>query len=262
MSIVGTVALVAIGAYFVGGRWRRTNERSRSASRPYFQARSATSQPLSTHPTPPIRPAPSHPVPPWEAERSSKAKEAGRRGEEKVRSELLRLQLDALHDIILVDDKGPTQIDHVVKTPSGFVVLETKNYTGFVFGRWKASTWTQRVEHDGEKRDIPFQNPVHQNFRHRKAVEHALGGSSIAVVSHVVFVGDAKIGDSVARCILSFDKLGHALWFSGKPRADSGNLEAAWERLRLAAQRGELRRDEHLAALRSRPEWFDEHAPF
>lgn len=201
-------------------------------------------------------------MPSWEARWSSKAREAGQLGEEKVQRELHRLQLDALHDIILVDDRGPTQIDHVVKTPSGFVVLETKNYTGFIFGSWDSSSWTQRVEHGGKKRDIPFQNPVHQNFRHRKAVEHAVGESSIAVTSHVVFVGDAKIGDSVASRILSFDKLGDTLWFPGKPRVDSGNLEAAWQRLRLAVQRGELRRNEHLAMLRSPPEWPDEAIPF
>lgn len=282
LGAVAVVVVVVIGVCLSGRQRRHKEEHSNPVSSFYSSAQSTTWQPLSDRPAPPFHPAPRHPVwqpssnypapsfqpvprrsvPSWKTEQLNKARETGQQGEEKVRRELHSLQLDALHDIILVDDRGPTQIDHVVKTPSGFVVLETKNYTGFIFGRWDSSSWTQRIEHDGKEHDIPFQNPVRQNFRHRKAVEHAIGESSIAVASYVVFVGDAKIGDSVASRILKFDKLGHTLWSSERPRANSGNLEAAWERLRLAAQRGELRRDEHLAMLRSRPEWPDEHIPF
>ena len=51
----------------------------------------------------------------------------GMAGEWKVRQALPWQKATALNDVIIADDRGLTQIDHLVLTPAGIVVLETKN---------------------------------------------------------------------------------------------------------------------------------------
>lgn len=51
------------------------------------------------------------------------------------------------NDIVLPrpDGKGTTQIDHVVVSPFGIFVIETKNYAGWIFGDETSRYWTQVI---------------------------------------------------------------------------------------------------------------------
>jgi len=55
-----------------------------------------------------------------------KAELKGRKGEAAVAEVLARAGLPALHDVIVQDDWGLTQVDHLVRLPDGIAVLETK----------------------------------------------------------------------------------------------------------------------------------------
>ena len=62
----------------------------------------------------------------------------GARGERRVNS-ILDRQLPSgkykvFHDVTLHTSQGPTQIDHIVVSRYGVFVVETKNYTGWIFG--------------------------------------------------------------------------------------------------------------------------------
>ncbi|MEA1052253.1 nuclease-related domain-containing protein [Lamprobacter modestohalophilus] len=108
-------------------------------------------------------------------------------GERAVARVLKRQALRVANDIILPDGRGGlTQIDHLVLTPTGILVIETKNYSGLIFGREREARWTQVV---GRHRH-PFQNPLRQNYGHIKAVETLT--TTIAVEGRVVFVGRAR----------------------------------------------------------------------
>lgn len=48
-----------------------------------------------------------------------------------------------LHDVTLPLASGTTQIDHIVLSRYGIHVIETKNYSGWIFGDVKSRTWTQ-----------------------------------------------------------------------------------------------------------------------
>ena len=69
---------------------------------------------------------------------------------------VLRRRLDAsiyhvLNDIYLpLDDGSTTQIDHVVVSPFGVFVIETKTYKGWIFGNPRDAQWTQ-VLHNGSQ---------------------------------------------------------------------------------------------------------------
>ena len=115
----------------------------------------------------------------------------GARGEKRV-NRVLDRQLPSreyrtFHNITLESSHGPTQIDHIVVSRYGVFVIETKNYDGWIFGDAKSKQWTQTIY--GHK--SRFQNPLHQNYKHVKAVQSFLSLSPHHVYSVVVFVGNA-----------------------------------------------------------------------
>ncbi len=76
-----------------------------------------------------------------------------------------------LNDCTLPDEQsGTTQIDHILLSPFGIFVIETKNYTGWIFGGERQKMWTQKIY----KNSYKFQNPLHQNYKHMKVLEDVL----------------------------------------------------------------------------------------
>ncbi|MGE0621465.1 MAG: NERD domain-containing protein [Pseudomonadales bacterium] len=93
-----------------------------------------------------------------------------------------------LHNVTLRTPDGTTQIDHIVVSPFGLFVIETKNLSGWIFGDARSKRWTQSLF----RKKFQFQNPLHQNFKHVKAVEAHTGLSLREIHSVVVFVGKSR----------------------------------------------------------------------
>lgn len=96
-----------------------------------------------------------------------------------------------LNDCTLPDEQNQTtQIDHILLSPFGIFVIETKNYKGWIFGNQHQKTWTQKIY----KKSFKFQNPLHQNYKHQKVLEDIL--SDIVepqfIYSLVVFMPDCE----------------------------------------------------------------------
>jgi restriction system protein len=121
----------------------------------------------------------------------------GARGERRVNSILDRKlpsnEYEIFHDVTLPSSHGSTQIDHIVVSKYGIFVIETKNYTGWIFGDAKSKQWTQVVFKEKNR----FMNPLRQNYKHTKAVESFFSLRPKYVHSVVVFVGDAKFKTDV-----------------------------------------------------------------
>ena len=99
----------------------------------------------------------------------------------------------SFHNVTLrTPNGGTTQIDHIFVSCYGIFVVETKNMKGCISGGKHESPWTQQFP----KQSFKFQNPLHQNFKHVKALEavlvKALGAvfPAEAIHSVVVFAGD------------------------------------------------------------------------
>lgn len=105
--------------------------------------------------------------------RRVKAELKGRRGEDAVIVALARLGLPALHDVVLPDARGLTQVDHLVRLPGVLLVLETKTYAGLVTGSVRDREWVQHLR--GGMVRTTFQNPLLQNHRHVEAVRWTVG---------------------------------------------------------------------------------------
>ena len=92
-----------------------------------------------------------------------------------------------VNNVTLPTEEGSTQVDHVIVSEFGVFVVETKNMKGWIFGNPNQKTWTQKIYKHSSK----FQNPLHQNYMHVKALESLLGLNEQQVHSVVVFVGDS-----------------------------------------------------------------------
>ncbi|HOW43518.1 MAG TPA: NERD domain-containing protein [Candidatus Omnitrophota bacterium] len=94
------------------------------------------------------------------------------------------------NNIILKTPDGTTQIDHILISPYGVFVIETKSFKGWIFGDAHQKRWTQSLF--GPYRSsikYQFQNPIHQNYKHVKAVQDFLGIDSKSIFNLIVFAG-------------------------------------------------------------------------
>lgn len=106
-----------------------------------------------------------------------------------IRAEFAAPDHHLLNHITLRLPDGTTQIDHILISRFGVLVIETKDYKGWIFADSQRPTWTQ-VFPNGK---FQFQNPIFQNMRHLQAVRSLLDFlPPETITSAVVFTGDAE----------------------------------------------------------------------
>ena len=87
-----------------------------------------------------------------------------------------------------------SQIDHILINRNGIFVIETKNYSGRIYGNNMQQEWTQVLKYGKVKNK--FYNPVKQNLTHIYRIKEVLE-TNIPIKSMVVFVkGNTKYIDS------------------------------------------------------------------
>ena len=117
----------------------------------------------------------------------------GARGESRVANLLSRLdnsKYRALNDLLIGTARGTSQIDHVVVSPQGIFVIETKNYSGWIHGGETSEYWTQtfyRKKHE-------FRNPIKQNWAHVFGLKEILRDfGPITYHPIIVFTGSSEL---------------------------------------------------------------------
>lgn len=111
----------------------------------------------------------------------------GKRGEKKVDriiGKTVEKQQYVINNLILLTDGKSSQIDHIVINPRGIFVIETKNYSGEIYGAESQREWTQVLAYGNVKNKI--YNPLKQNATHVYNVKKVVG--NLPVYSLVVFV--------------------------------------------------------------------------
>ena len=76
----------------------------------------------------------------------------------------------SFNNFIVQDESGSTQIDHIIVAKYGVFVVETKDWSGWIFGNERDEKWTQNIF--GAK--TRFQNPLRQNYRHKMSLSKYL----------------------------------------------------------------------------------------
>ena len=94
-----------------------------------------------------------------------------------------------LNNIMVEDEKGTHQIDHVVISKYGIFVIEMKNYYGLIIGNQYKEKWYQYLG----KRKYPFHNPMYQNYGHVKTLSIALNLSEELFIPITCFSNQVKL---------------------------------------------------------------------
>ena len=164
--------------------------------------------------------------PRWAAFSEFKAGITGRKGEGAVARELERLGAQALSDVILEDERGLTQIDHLVRGTDRLLVLETKTLGGRISGTPLCESWTQHLGPGELERVTVFQSPLWQNLRHVRAVEAVVAPLGVPVIGHVVMAGPAALSAELQTVVTPLAALAGVI-AAAMPLAAGRDTEAA-----------------------------------
>ena len=124
-------------------------------------------------------------------------------GEFWLRKELSKLPSDKyfiLNNIMIKSSKSTHQIDHIVISKFGIFVIEMKNYYGLITGSEYNDKW---IQHLG-KNKYYFNNPIHQNYGHIKALEELLNLDKSKFISIICVSNQAKLKTN-AKNVINID---------------------------------------------------------
>lgn len=153
-----------------------------------------------------------------------------------------------LNNVTLQTANGTTQIDHILVSRHGIFVIETKNVDGWIFGDAHSAQWTV-VKHG---RKFRMQNPLHQNFRHVRAVVDFLGVDEDKVRSVVMFWGECEFKTSLPENVLARGYSAYIQGFQEQVFTDT-EVQALLDGLRAGAMpQSWATRRRHLASLAAR----------
>ncbi|MDO4427780.1 MAG: nuclease-related domain-containing protein [Moraxella sp.] len=105
------------------------------------------------------------------------------------------------HNIAIYNGETTTQIDHIYLSIYGIFVLETKHYSGWIYGGQYNKYWTQTFK----SKKHQFKNPIHQNYGHIKFLENFLTIEFEKFHSVIVFSGDSEFKTALPKNVCSIN---------------------------------------------------------
>lgn len=172
------------------------------------------------------------------------------RGEKSERKVILSLLKEGInpkaifHDLyIQKPNREYTQIDVAVATKAGIIVLEVKDYSGWIFGNEHQKYWTQILAFGKEKHR--FYNPVMQNYGHIQAIRQCLPNNpDIPIFSVIVFFGNSEFKNVTCNADNTFIIYPHSIRqvvadIMLQPDANYGNKYEIMELFTTAVQNGD-----------------------
>lgn len=129
----------------------------------------------------------------------------GARGERKVSGFLQNLPENyyVIDDLTIPTRNSTTQIDHVVVSVYGIFVIETKNYTGWIYGSNNTKKWKQCFP----SKSNYFYNPVKQNWAHIYALSDLLKIDKYAFKPVVAFSDEATLKVTSSTPVINMSQL-------------------------------------------------------
>ena len=158
-------------------------------------------------------------------------------GAARIRRALEARSPDVLHDFILPGAYGGlTKIDHALLTAGGILCIQTKHYSGIVFGGADEPQWTN-VDGTSRRR---FLNPLIQNEGRTRALQNVV--PDVPVANIVVFTGNVEFPTPPPKNVLRVGDLeGFIAKFVFGP-SKVKDWDAAWLTVKSAALTDEATR--------------------
>ena len=126
----------------------------------------------------------------------------GRIGQFRIRRALSQRSPDVLHDFIIPGAYGGlAKIDHAILTAGGILCIQTKHFSGIVFGGENEPQWTNV---DGVHRRR-FLNPLIQNEGRTRALRKVV--PDVPVDNLVIFTGSVEFTTPLAKNVIHVSQL-------------------------------------------------------
>lgn len=156
---------------------------------------------------------------------------------QKVLSDISHDRIDGL--LLPNGDDGEIQIDHLLLTSRGLLIVDIKDVVGTVFGSDKMQEWTVIAE----DRRFTFSNPQPALYDRIAAVRHIV--RQVPVAGRIVFLDGAEFTKGVPNLVAGIDDLQAEF---GEPDKSTANVKVEafkphWDLIRkeaLGAQVGEM----------------------
>ncbi len=182
----------------------------------------------------------------------------GRRGESLTVRELQLVKLfgrsgKILRNVYIPTDSGETsEIDVIFVTQKGIFVIESKNYSGWIFGDEKNAYWTAMLPN---RQKNTFYNPIKQNHTHMKwlgkYLEEDIPLFSIIVFSERCELKKVTVESSDVR-VIKRDRLYaniRELWEQTEDRLDREKVLEIYEKCKKLTNASKAVKQAHVAAI-------------
>ncbi len=115
---------------------------------------------------------------------------------------LERVAFEAVHQVLVPDGMGGfIHVDHLLLTPRGVLVLDTRRVAGLIFGGDQMSDWTVM----GRGRRYTFDNPQPALYDRIAAVKAMVG--EVPVEGRLLFSNVGKFTKGIPRWVLMLDAI-------------------------------------------------------
>jgi len=152
-----------------------------------------------------------------------------------------------INDIIINVDGKTAQIDHIVINKNGVYVIETKNYSGRIYGSDDRKYWTQTLA--GGRVKNSFYSPVRQNLVHVAKLRELLG-ERVFLTPVVVFVQN-NTKYIISSCVAPISALKKRLQLPQKKKPYTPDEMSEIYGL-ITSLKGDVSKSEHTGQIRER----------
>lgn len=169
-----------------------------------------------------------------------------RKGGNRLKKVLNDIGHDRIDDLLIPNgDEGEIQIDHLLLTSKGLLIVDIKHAVGTVFGSDKMQEWT--VISDEHR--FTFSNPQAALYDRIAAVRHIV--RQVPVAGRILFLDGAEFTKGVPGMVCTLDELlyefGEADKAAAKVKVDA--FKPHWDLIRKAALGTQV---EHIISNRKR----------
>ncbi len=153
-------------------------------------------------------------------------------GGDRLQRALDEISYDRVDGILIPNgDDGEIQIDHMLLTARGLLIIDIKDVAGTVFGSDKMEKWTVI----SNKHRFTFSNPQPALYDRIAAVRHIV--RQVPVEGRVIFLDEAEFTKGVPQLVANIDQL---LADFGEPDEAAGKFKVEafkphWDLVRKAA---------------------------
>jgi restriction system protein len=151
------------------------------------------------------------------------------------------------HDVIIPSGNGTTQIDHLIVSPFGVFIVETKNLKGWIYGDAYQETWTQAIYRSKHQ----FQNPLRQTYRQKKVLSEFFGIDENKIHPVISFVGKCKFKTEMPPNVLKTGVGSYIEGFQDRVITDE-ELDRFEDLINELKSDSQLTLDEHIQSLKDR----------